>query len=189
MRVSGPLLISTPRSRIHGPNLAASAGDWRRYSTLVCAPGSAILRRSAAAVAPARPRCHGLRAAARRYVPKRKDRPPPDAGLTQPAAGHLAPAQRALNEGLAAAQQRSDRRAQSFRQANGEGVAVLHDLFQRQVQRHGGVEDARAVDMQRQLPLAGKLPRLLQVGLRQNSAADGFPCSAAGCGRSGYRRV
>ncbi|CUZ15162.1 Uncharacterised protein [Serratia marcescens] len=106
-----------------------------------------------------------------------------DAGLTQPAAGHLAPAQRALNEGFAAAQQRSDRRAQPFRQANGEGVAVLHDLFQRQVQRHGGVEDARAVDMQRQLPLAGKLPRLLQVGLRQDSAADGvFQAQQPGAG-------
>ena len=52
-----------------------------------------------------------------------------NAGLAQPAAGHLAPAQRALDESLAAAQQRADRRAQPFRQANGEGVAVLHDLF------------------------------------------------------------
>ena len=87
-------------------------------------------------------------------------------GLTQAAAGHFAPAYRLLNKGFAAAQQRAYRCAQPFRQANGEGVAILHDLFQRHIQRDCGVEDARPVDMQCQLVFTAELPGLLQVRQR-----------------------
>ncbi len=72
-------------------------------------------------------------------------------GLTHPAAGHFAPALGALDVVRVAAQQGTHRGAQPFREANGEGVAVLRDLFQlAAVQRHHGVEDARAVHVQRQ---------------------------------------
>ena len=78
------------------------------------------------------------------------------------AAGHFAPAPRLLDISFITTQQGADRRAQPFRQADGQAIAVAGDIDQLHALRHHGIKDARAVNVQRQLALAGKLPRLFR---------------------------
>ena len=90
------------------------------------------------------------------------------AGLAHAAADHAAIGARAFDEGRRAAQHRAERRAQALADAEADAVAVARDLGGRHAERDRRVEDARAVDVHRNVLLGRQ-----RAQLRHDSRAAG----------------
>ena len=93
------------------------------------------------------------------------------AGLTQPAAEHLAPAMRRIDQVARTDEDRADRRAESLRQADGHGVERLREFRDGSTRRDRCVEHARAVEMHRETALARERCDVLDVRLCDDAAA------------------
>ena len=101
--------------------------------------------------------------------------------LAHAAAGHLTPAIGALDVIRIADQQGTHRRTQPFGEANGERVAILRNFFQLAAVRHYGVKNARTVNVQAELALAGEVPRRFQVLAGQHFTVVGIFQTAQFC--------
>ena len=94
-----------------------------------------------------------------------------DAGLAHAAAEHLAVAPRLGDELLRAAEHGADRAAQALREAERDRVAVRREAGDRDAELHGGVEDARAVDVHGQAVLVGDVADGGEVFFVEDGAA------------------
>ena len=95
-----------------------------------------------------------------------------DSRLPHAATQHLAPAARRLDEIAAAAEDGADRRAESFRQADGNRVEVLRDRARLDTLLHRGVPQARAVEVHGETVAVGDLFHRGGVARRQHAPAD-----------------
>ena len=104
-----------------------------------------------------------------RMAPGRRD----NSRLPHSPAHHLAPAMRTLDVVAAAAQQRADRRAEAFRQADGDRIESFRNLLRRNTALHRGVPKARAVEMKRKVMAVDDRAHLRDIAVRQDFAANG----------------
>ena len=73
-----------------------------------------------------------------------------DPSLAHPAAQHLAHAPRAPDEFAGAAEQRTHRTGESFREAERNAVGVRRNILRGGFKRDGDIEDAGTIEMHRQ---------------------------------------
>ena len=113
------------------------------------------------------------------------------ARLAHATAQHLAPAQRAGDQGARAAQRRADRRAQPLAEAHRDAVEIAGDVSRRGIGvqarfRRGdrGIEQARAVQVGGQAMRTGQAGRLRQIGECHRVTVPGvFQAQQAGTGK------
>ena len=96
-----------------------------------------------------------------------------DAGLTHASAGNLSPSVRLADQLRAAAEHRTCRSAKSLGEAERYGIEPGGDLACRNPELSGGIEQAGAVQVERQVVAFRAAFRLVQVGKRQRAAALG----------------
>ena len=94
-----------------------------------------------------------------------------DTGLAHAATHHLAPSMGLFDEIFGAHQHRTHRAAQGLGQAEADIVHVAGQFLGRDLQGHGGVEDARAVQVHRHAGLMGHVADGLGVGGGHHHAA------------------
>ncbi len=112
-----------------------------------------------------------------------------DPRLTHAAPQHLAQPSGAGDEGARAHQQRSHRRPQPLGEADGDAVKGSSQFVYPVTARHGGIEQARPVQMQLQPALVDELAHRLQVVKRQHLAIVGvFEADQPGLHKMGIVR-
>jgi hypothetical protein len=95
-------------------------------------------------------------------------------GLTHPTTKHLSPAVSRVDHALRADQRRTNRCAQSLRQADGHRVEMTGDLHHRHAKRDRGIEKPGAIEVQSQPAGTHQRPRVGQVGQGQHLASLGI---------------
>src|SRR5919201_4220106 len=96
-----------------------------------------------------------------------------DARLAHRAAKDLARAPRTRDELATAKQYRARRCAESLGEAARHRIEAGAQLLYGGVEVHGGIEDARAIEMRREAAALGERERLLEIRARHGLPADG----------------
>ena len=96
------------------------------------------------------------------------------AGLAHRAAEDFPVSKGFLHEVRTAEEKRPRRRAQAFRQADGNRIEALAEFLRRHTQLRRRVEDARAIEMRGQLPALCQLQCCVEILPRNRLAADGI---------------